>query len=139
MGECILEMVRHHKILCLIFDEILNWKEHLKIVKARASKKRNLLNNLHQMGVLSKLRYGETIYGLASKSAQRTIEPVHHKGVKIALGVFAICKTENALCEAGLPTLTEKRELNTTMVATRILTNKDHPIRHFFMEDKIQV
>jgi hypothetical protein len=36
MGECILEMVRHHKILGLIFDEILNWKEHLKIVKARA-------------------------------------------------------------------------------------------------------
>jgi hypothetical protein len=46
MGECILEMVRHHKILGLIFDEILNWKEHLKIVKARASKRRNLLKTL---------------------------------------------------------------------------------------------
>jgi hypothetical protein len=44
------------------------------------------------------LRYGESVL--------RTIEPVHHKGVKIALGVFVICKTENALCEAGLPTLT---------------------------------
>jgi hypothetical protein len=57
------------------------------------------------MVVLSTLRYGETVYGSASKSALRTIEPVHHKGVKIALGVFAICKTENALIEM--------RELNT--------------------------
>jgi hypothetical protein len=51
------------------------------------------------MIVLSTIRYGETIYGSASKSALRKIEPVHHKRVKIALGVFAICKIENALCE----------------------------------------
>jgi hypothetical protein len=30
------------------------------------------------------------------------------------------------------------RELNTAMVATRILTNRDHRIRHFFMDSKIQ-
>jgi hypothetical protein len=45
---------------------------------------------------------------------------------------------ENALCEAGLPTLTEIRELTTTMVATRIFTNRDRPIRHFFMDHKTQ-
>jgi hypothetical protein len=77
------------------------------------------------------------VYGSASKSALRTIEPVHHKEVKIALGVFAICKTENTLCEAGLPTRpSEIRELNATMVATKILTS--HPIRHFLMDNKIQ-
>jgi hypothetical protein len=78
-GECMLEMVRHHKILGLIFDEKLNWTEHLKTVKARASKKLNLLKtlahkewrggaqktllSLHQMVVLSTLRYGETVCG----------------------------------------------------------------------------
>jgi hypothetical protein len=46
MGERMLEMVRHHKILGLTFDERLNWKEHLKTVKARASKKLNLLKTL---------------------------------------------------------------------------------------------
>jgi hypothetical protein len=30
------------------------------------------------------------------------------------------------------------RELNTTMVATKIITNRDHPIRHFFMDSRIQ-
>jgi hypothetical protein len=39
MGECILEMVRHHRILGLIFDEKFYWKEHLTTVKARAIKK----------------------------------------------------------------------------------------------------
>jgi hypothetical protein len=41
-----LEMVRHHRILGLIFDEKLNWKEHLKTVKVRASIKLNLLRIL---------------------------------------------------------------------------------------------
>jgi hypothetical protein len=141
-------LVRHHRILGMIFDEKFDWKELLQTVKARPSKKLNLLKTLapkkwggdqktllklHQMVVLSTLRYSETVYGSASKSALRTIEPVHHKGVKIAL-----FKTENALCEAGLSTLTEMRELNTKMVATRILTNRDHPIRHFFMDSRIQ-
>jgi hypothetical protein len=71
--------------------------------------------SIHHMVVLSTLRYGETVYGSAS------IESVHHKEVKIALGVFAICKMENAFCEAGLPKM---RKLNATMVAVRILTNK---------------
>jgi hypothetical protein len=65
------------------------------------------------MIVLSTLRYRELIYGTATKPALKTLEPIHNKGVKLALGVFAICKTENALCEAGFPTLTEMRELNT--------------------------
>jgi hypothetical protein len=46
LGECMVEMVRHHRILGLIFDERLNWKEHLKTVTARASKKLNLLKTL---------------------------------------------------------------------------------------------
>jgi hypothetical protein len=71
----------------------------------------NILLRIHQMVVLSTLRYGETIYDSASKAALKTIEPVHHKVFKIALGVSVICKTENALCEAGLPTLTEMRNL----------------------------
>jgi putative SOS response-associated peptidase YedK len=41
MGERMLEMVRHHR-MGLILDEKLNCKEHLKNVKARASKKLNL-------------------------------------------------------------------------------------------------
>jgi hypothetical protein len=37
-----------------------------------------------------------------------------------------------ALCETGFPTLAEMRELNTTIVATRVIMNERHPIRHYF-------
>jgi hypothetical protein len=30
------------------------------------------------------------------------------------------------------------RELNTTMVATKVLTSRGHPIRHFFVDSRIQ-
>jgi hypothetical protein len=49
---------------------------------------------------------------------------------------FAICKRKNALCEAGF--LTEMRQLNTTIVAKRILMNERHPIRHYFTNRRIQ-
>jgi hypothetical protein len=75
---------------------------------------------------------------ISKKAALKTIDPVHHKGVKIALEVFVVSRTDNALCEADLPTLAEMQELNTALVATRILTNSEHPIRHFFMDQKIQ-
>jgi hypothetical protein len=63
-----------------------------------------------------------------TKPAMKTLEPIHNKGVKLELEVFAICKTENALAEM--------RELN--IVATRILMNERHPIRHFFTNHRIQ-
>jgi hypothetical protein len=47
-------------------------------------------------------------------------------------------KTEIVLCEAGLPTLAEIRELNTTIVATQVLMNEMYPIRHIFTNRRIQ-
>jgi hypothetical protein len=79
-GPNAIAMFRQHRILGLILDDKLNWKVHLKDVKARAGKKLGLLKTLahkkwggdqktllkiHQMIVLSVLRYGESIYGTA--------------------------------------------------------------------------
>jgi hypothetical protein len=41
-------------------------------------------------------------------------------------GTFAVCKTENVLCKAGLPTLTEMRDENTMKTGIRIFTNENH-------------
>jgi hypothetical protein len=120
------------------FDEGLNWKEH---IKARSTKKLNLLKSLshtsccsdqktllriHQMIVLSTLRYGEETYGSASCAVLRQLDAVHHKGVKLALGTSVICRTDNLLCEAGFTKLDEIRKLNSTKSAIRLLTNADH-------------
>jgi hypothetical protein len=62
----------------------------------------------------------------------RQLDAVNHKGVRLALGTFVICRTENFLCEAGLAKLDEVRKLNSSKLAIQILTNTDHPIRPYF-------
>jgi hypothetical protein len=47
------------------------------------------------MIVLSTLRYGEDV----SCAVLRQLDTVPHKGVRLALGTFVICRTENLLCE----------------------------------------
>jgi hypothetical protein len=47
-------------------------------------------------------------------------------------------RENSPLCEVGFPTLMEMRELNTTIVATRILMNERQPVRHFFTNRRIQ-
>jgi hypothetical protein len=59
------------------------------------------------MIVISTLRYGESIYGTATKPALKILEPIPHKGVKI-----------------NFATLAEMRELKTTIVAAGIFMNE---------------
>jgi hypothetical protein len=88
-----IEMVKKHRILGLMFDEGLNWKQHIKDVNARATRKLNLLKSswgseqktlfrIHKMIVLSTLRYGEEAYGSASCAVLRLMDAVNHKGVR---------------------------------------------------------
>jgi hypothetical protein len=57
------------------------------------------------------------------------LNPIHYRRVRLAFGTFAVCKTENVKCEAGLPTLMEMRDENTMKTGIRILTNENHPTR----------
>jgi hypothetical protein len=93
---------------------------------------------IHQTIVLSTLRYGEEAYGSTACAVLRQLDAVHPKGVRLALDIIVICRTENLLCEAGIAKLDEVRKLNSTKSAIRILTNADHPIRPYFMNTNPQ-
>jgi hypothetical protein len=58
----------------------------------------------------------------------KKLEPTHNRGIRLALGVFAVCRTKNALCKAGVSTLADMRNLNTTI---RIINYPNHPIRPY--------
>jgi hypothetical protein len=133
------EMVKKNRILGLTFHE-RHWKEHIKYVNLLKSlshtswgSDQKTLLRIHQMIVLSTLRYGEEAYGSASCAVLRQLDENHHKGVRLALSTFAICRTENLLCEAGLAKLDEIRKLNSTKSAIRIVTDTGHPIIPYFM------
>jgi hypothetical protein len=49
----------------------------------------NLLT-IHKMIIL---RHGEEAYGSASKAVLKKLEPTHNRGIRLALGVFAVCRT----------------------------------------------
>jgi hypothetical protein len=124
-----IELVKKHRILGLMFDERPNRKEHINDIKVRVIRKLNLLKSLyhtswgtsdqktllriHQIIVLSTFRYGEEAYGSASCAILRQLDAVHHKSVRLALGIFVICRTENLLCEAGLEKLDKIGDSNT--------------------------
>jgi hypothetical protein len=128
-------MTNHYHILGLIFEQRLNWEEHIKDVKARAMTKLNIIKSLahkkwgadqqtllriHQMIILPKLTYEYAAYGSASPTTLKTLDPVHHKEVGLALRTFAVCRTENCLIEAKI------REKDTARIAIRVITNISH-------------
>jgi hypothetical protein len=112
----------------------MNWNEYILSTKAKAEKnEHHQMLSPHQMGetyqgnfltihkmiILSTLRYGEKVYGSASKPVLKKLEPTHNRGIRLTLGVFAVCHNENAPCKAGVSTLADMRNLNTTITAYR--------------------
>jgi hypothetical protein len=41
-------------------------------------------------------------YGSTTCKTLKTLDPIHHKGMRLALEAFTICKTENILIEAEM-------------------------------------
>jgi hypothetical protein len=116
-----LEVVDTHRILGLILDRQLTWSPHIKTVKAKCSKRLSLLRHLagtqwgadqstlprvHKMLVLlSAVEFGSAANGSARKTQLKKLDPIHNKGLRIALGAFYINRTQNLLIEAGKSTL----------------------------------
>jgi hypothetical protein len=61
----------------------------------------------------------------------------YNREVKLAIGLFVICQTENALCEANMPTLAEIRKLNNVKTTIRMITHPTHPMRTFCVDPNI--
>jgi hypothetical protein len=81
---------------------------------------------IHRMIILSTIRYEEEAYGSASKTVLNKLETTHNRGIKLALEVFAVYHTENALCKAGVSTLADIRNLHITITAIRFISNPNH-------------
>jgi hypothetical protein len=60
-----------------------------------------MLLRVHESMVLLALEYSSATYRSASNAQLKRLEPVHNKGLRIELGAFCVCKTENVMCESG--------------------------------------
>jgi hypothetical protein len=83
------------------------------------------------MLVLSAVEFGSAAYGSARKTQLKKLDPIHNKGLRIALGAFCINQNQNLLIEAGQSTLQQRREIKTAKMAVKVTTNPEHQInRH---------
>ena len=117
-------VVEENKFLGVIFDRKLSFIPHIKQLKAKCQKALNLLRvvahtdwgadrkvllNLYRTIIRSKLDYGSIIYGSARKSYLEMLDPIHHQGLRLALGAFRTSPSESLLAEANEPSLYNRR------------------------------
>ncbi|GFO27419.1 ribonuclease hi [Plakobranchus ocellatus] len=70
---------------------------------------RATLLKLYRTLVRSKLDYGSVVYGSTKKHVLRTLDPIHHQGLRIAVGAFRTSSIKSLYAEAGEPSLEHRR------------------------------
>jgi hypothetical protein len=80
------------------------------------------------------MEYGSAAYGSASNAQLKRLEPVHNHGLRIALGAFCVCRTENIMCESGFESLAERRMRKIINTAVHVAENSSHPVNRWFRE-----
>ena len=70
---------------------------------------RIVLQRLYDSLVRSKLDYGCIVYGSARRSILKQLDPIHHQGLRNALGAFRTSPAQSRYIEAHEPSLTTRR------------------------------
>ena len=112
------------KFLGIIFDKKLSFKSHIMYLKRKCQKALNILRvvghtdwgadrttllKLYRCLIRSKLDYGCVVYGSAKKSVLKLLDPIHHQGLRLALGAFRTSPVKSLYAEAGEPSLEHRR------------------------------
>ncbi|MCU7801126.1 MAG: hypothetical protein KZQ70_13560, partial [gamma proteobacterium symbiont of Lucinoma myriamae] len=135
-------VVEENKFLGVIFDKKLSFLPHIKQLKAKCQKAMNLLRvvahtdwgadrkvllNLYRTLIRSKLDYGSIIYGSARKSYLEMLDPIHHQGLRLALGAFRTSPSASLLVEANEPSLQDRRTKLALQYSLKLKSNPSNP------------
>ena len=142
LGGQPIPVVEETKFLGVIFDKKLTFIPHIKKLKAKCQKALNLLRvvahtdwgadkkillNLYRTIVRSKLDYGCIVYGSARPSYLKTLDTIHHQGIRLALGAFRTSPAESLLVEANEPSLKDRREKLSLQFGIKLKSNRLNP------------
>ena len=112
------------KYLGMLFDEKLNWKDHLKMIKMSCSKHLDLLKcishsdwgadriimlRLYRSIIRSKLDYGCVVYSSARDSDLQTLDSIHNTALRLCTGAFRSSPVRSLCAETGEPPLEFRR------------------------------
>ena len=114
-----------YKFLGIVFDKKLTFIPHINYLKKKCNKAINLLRvvahtdwgadretllKLYRALVRSKLDYGCFIYGSTRTSYIKSLDPIHHTGLRLALGAYRTSPVNSLYSEAHEPPLDLRRE-----------------------------
>ena len=131
-------VVSEAKFLGLLFDNKLSFIPHIKALKAKCLKAldilkvlsssdwggdRTVLLNLYRSLIRSKLDYGSIVYGSARKSYLKSLDTIHHQGLRLALGAFRTSPVESLYAESNEPSLYIRREKLSLQYVTKLAAN----------------
>jgi len=113
------------RFLGMTFDSRLRWREHILELKRSASKcltllkclshtdwgaDRAVLLQLYRAIIRSKLDYGCVVYGSASQSTLKLLDPVHHAAIRYITGAFRSSPVLSLYADSGEPPLNIRRQ-----------------------------
>ena len=137
-----IQFVKEAKFPGLIWDTKLTFEPHIKYLKARCQKSRNILKvlsrtewgadrtsllKLYRSLVRSKLDYGCVVYGSASKTALAKLDPAHNQGLRLSLGAYRSSPVESLYVEAHEPPLEIRREKLALQYTIKLKANPGNP------------
>lgn len=141
--------VRHLKILGLIFDQKLNWVDHIKKLKSDCYNRLNVIKilsgsswgsdstcikNTYKALIRQKIDYGSIIYDSASSNILKTLESIHNTSLRLSLGAFRTSPINSILVEAEeMPLAFRRKELCLSYAINHITNNKDS----FILKDPV--
>ena len=124
LGKTPIKVVREEKFVSVILDTKLTFKNHIQYLKTSCQKALDILRvvghtdwgadrivllRLYRSLVRSKLDYGCIVYGSARRSIMKQLDPIHHQGLRNALGAFRTSPAQRLYIEAHEPSLTTRR------------------------------
>ncbi|KAI5717307.1 hypothetical protein M8J77_003609 [Diaphorina citri] len=96
------------------------------------------LLQLYRSYVRSKLDYACVVYNSAPSSSLKTLDTIHHQGVRLALGAFKSSPIPSILSEAGEPPLSYRREILTCNYLFNTQRNPKHFLSPLLTDDSLQ-
>lgn len=145
----LVELVNEMNILGLTFDRKLSWEPQIRQTKLKAKNRLNLLKaitsskwgadektllRLHEALVLSTLEYGSEIYGTATLTKLKLLNPIHNTGIRIATGAYRTTPTSSLYALSGLMELCKRRNLRTLTLGLRICASREHPLKEMLLD-----
>ena len=130
------------RFLGLIFDKKLTFLPHIRDLRLRCQNALNALKvlsspewggtsdillNLYRALIRSKLDYASFIYGSARQSYLKILDPIHHQGLRLALGAFRTSPVDSLLAEADEPPLRLRRKRLGLQYALKIKSTPTSP------------